>query len=140
MTNDGPQGGDRAHPLNKSTITAMERAVRASEQLRSELEAHEGVGRALLELMATGLTLPEAFAAVEVSPSELREKASGPLDCYLESRRDLRMALIEACLALGFSRGQIGDMMGVSRQRITALAKDLGVHVLDEQVSGRVSA
>jgi len=56
---------------------------------------------------------------------ELRERVNDPLDRYREARRLVRMAMIEDCLRAGLSRGRIAALLGVTRQRVTMLAKDV---------------
>jgi hypothetical protein len=114
-------------PDNTKAIEAIQRMVAASEALREELLRGEASGRRMVEELRGGMSFADAIQAAGASDSELRERAADPLTCYREARRQVRLAMIEDCLRAGLSRGRIAALLGVTRQRVTLLAKDLGV-------------
>ncbi len=120
---------------NTQAIEAVERTLSASEALRDELLRGEASARRMLVELHGGRTFADVVQSEGPSAAELRERASDPLDCYREARRQVRMAMIEDCLHAGMSRGRIAGLLGVTRQRVTMLAKDLDVP--EAPVSGR---
>jgi hypothetical protein len=126
---------DVAQRDNTQAIEAIERTLVASEALRAELLRGEASARTMLEELHDGMAFADVVQMGEPSAAELRERASDPLDCYREARRLVRMAMIEDCLRAGMSRGRIAALLGVTRQRVTMLAKDLDVP--GAPVSGR---
>ncbi len=112
---------------NAKAISALEQTLSASAGLRSDLLRNEESTRRMLGDLRAGMPFVDAVQAGGHSASELRERIDDPLDRYREARRTVRMAMIEDCLRAGLSRGSIAALLGVTRQRVTMLAKDLDV-------------
>jgi hypothetical protein len=112
---------------NTMAIGALEQTLAASADLRSELLRSEESTREVLDELRSGVSFADAVQAGGHSAMELRERVADPLDCYREARRTVRMAMIEDCLRAGLSRGRIAALLGVTRQRVTMLAKDMDV-------------
>jgi predicted transcriptional regulator len=110
---------------NAVAVAAVERTIESSESLRAELLSSELAGRAILSELHAGMSMAEAVLASGRSAVELRAGVQRQLDTFLESRRRVRLVLIDACLGAGMTRGRIAQMLGVTRQRVTVLAKDL---------------
>jgi hypothetical protein len=110
---------------NAAAMVAVERTIASSEALRAELLQGEVAGRRILEQLGAGTPMMEAVSASGRSAAEARDGVQRQLDAFLESRRRVRLVLIEACLRAGLTRGRIAGMLGVTRQRVTVLAKDL---------------
>ncbi len=126
MTTD-VRAAEVAQRDNTQAIEAIERTLLASEALRQELLRGESSSRRMLEELHAGMAFADVIQAGDPPAAELRERASDPLDRYREARRQVRMAMIEDCLHAGMSRGRIAALLGVTRQRVTMLAKDLDV-------------
>jgi hypothetical protein len=110
---------------NAKAIDALEQTLDASAGLRSELLRNEESTRRMLGDLRSGVPFADAVQADGHTAVELRERVADPLDRYREARRTVRMAMIEDCLRSGLSRGRIAALLGVTRQRVTMLAKDL---------------
>lgn len=110
---------------NAKAIVALEQTLEASAGLRSELLRNEDSTRRMLGDLRSGVPFADAVQAGGHSAIELRERVADPLDRYREARRTVRMAMIEDCLRAGLSRGRIAALLGVTRQRVTMLAKDM---------------
>ena len=110
---------------NAKAIDALEQTLDASAGLRSELLRNEESTRRMLGDLRSGVPFADAVQADGHTAVELRERGADPLDRYREARRTVRMAMIEDCLRSGLSRGRIAALLGVTRQRVTMLAKDL---------------
>ena len=110
---------------NSKAIAALEQTLRASAGLRNDLLQNEESTRRMLGDLRSGVPFADAVQAGGHSASELRERVADPLDRYREARRTVRMAMIEDCLRAGLSRGRIAALLGVTRQRVTMLAKDV---------------
>ena len=121
------RGAEVARRDNTQAIEAIERTLVASEAFREELLHGEESARWMLEELRGGMAFADVVQAGGPSAAELRERASDPLDRYREARRCVRMAMIEDCLHAGMSRGRIAALLGVTRQRVTMLARDLDV-------------
>jgi len=110
---------------NAAAIEALERTIAASEALRVELERGEESGRRMVEELRAGKPFDESVVGAGSSMHDLRDSSRQQLDVYLDGRRTVRLILIDTCLRAGFSRGRIAAMLGVTRQRVTVLAKDI---------------
>ena len=110
---------------NTKAIAVLEQTLDASAALRGELLRNEASTRRLVHELATGVPFADAVQDRADSAMELREQVNDPLDRYREARRLVRMAMIEDCLRSGLSRGRIAALLGVTRQRVTMLAKDV---------------
>jgi len=110
---------------NAEAVAAVERTIEASEALRAELLEGEVAARGILGQLRAGVPLEETVPTPGRSSAAVRDAVQRQLDDYLESRRRVRLALIDACLRSGLTRGQIAGILGVTRQRVTVLAKDL---------------
>ena len=110
---------------NAKAIDALEQTLDASAGLRSELLRNEESTRRMLGDLRSGVPFADAVQADGHTAVELRERVADPLDRYREARRTVRMAMIEDCLRSGLSRGRIAALLGVTRQRVTMLVKDL---------------
>ncbi len=114
---------------NTKAIEAIGRALAASETLREELLHGEASGRMMLDELRGGMAFVDAVHVTGASAAELRERVDVPLDRYREARRLVRLAMIEDGLRAGLSRGRIAALLGVTRQRVTILAKELDISV-----------
>ena len=114
-------------PENAKAIDALEHTLETSAGLRSDLLRSEESTRRMLGDLRAGIPFVDAVQNGGHSATELRERIDDPLDRYREARRTVRMAMIEDCLRAGLSRGCIAALLGVTRQRVTMLAKDIDV-------------
>jgi hypothetical protein len=110
---------------NTKAIAALEQTLEASAALRLELLRNEASTRRMVHELRSGVPFADAVQDGANSAMELRERVNDPLDHYREARRLVRMAMIEDCLRAGLSRGRIAALLGVTRQRVTILAKDV---------------
>ena len=111
--------------VDAGAVAAVERSIEASEALRAELVKGEAAARRVLAELRSGGSIIGSVSGSCASAVEARDDVRRHLDGYLESRRQVRMVLIDACLRSGMTRGQIAGLLGVTRQRVTVLAKDL---------------
>jgi hypothetical protein len=110
---------------NATAVAAVELTIESSEALRAELLRGEVASRRILGQLRAGVPLVESVSASGRSAADVRDSVQRQLDSYLESRRRARLLLIDACLRAGLTRGRIARMLGVTRQRVAVLAKDL---------------
>jgi len=118
-------GRDDGAVDSSKAIDALEQTLEASSALRVELLRNEASVRRMIHELRGGTSFVDAVQEGGHSAQELRERVDDPLDRYREARRKVRLAMIEDCLRAGLSRGRIAALLGVTRQRVTMLAKDV---------------
>ena len=107
-----------------AAINAVERAISASQALRTNLCSGEVIGRKMIKRLEGGVPISAAVSAAGADPSDLRQTTNDLLDAFEHSRHEMRLAFISPALEEGMSIGEIGRTLGVSRQLAARLAKE----------------
>lgn len=99
--------------------------MEASAALRAMLRDGESVGRRMIKKLHSGVPVSNAAEAVGVSASDLRRSALEHLEEYERRRHEVQLTFIGAAMDQGVSIAEIGRRLGVSRQLISRLAKEI---------------
>ena len=111
-------------PENPNDVASRIQAViDANQEARRAMRASEVVlKRALRSLERTG-SVPETLKGMPAVVD--RPSVKEPLEKYVESRHELRLAVIARCLDEGMSIGEVGRQYGFSRQLASRYAKEV---------------
>jgi DNA-directed RNA polymerase specialized sigma24 family protein len=105
-------------------IESIERTMQASVALRKHLLEGERSGRRMISALKRGVPIPDSVAAAGSSAAELRRSTNDLLNDYEGARHEMRTAFILSSVEGGMSIGEIGRVLGVSRQLASRLVRE----------------
>jgi hypothetical protein len=106
---------------NQDLIDATLAMVEANEAYQGALATNAVLLRRLAERLGAGEEVEEVVRSSPGKPG--RAGAKRAEDLLEESRSRFRIALVSACLACDFTRQEIADNMGCSRQLVDRYAR-----------------
>jgi hypothetical protein len=122
--------------LRKSTIVAMQGAISAMKSLHDQLNETEGAYYRWIESMEKDTPIEESLEAIAAGATRI--KLNERLEELEHLRHAARLAMIAVALDEGMSIGQVGRILGFSRQLAARYAKEVRSMADSGSVAGGV--